>query len=282
MAKRRSATVLFALFLLGAALVPRGFGQFTAEEIARRGFWEKFLETAEILRTEPLGSGVTGSMKLYLKSGDVEKKAAWKCVDDQLATGGLDCWRFEIAAYRLDKLIGLHMVPPAVEREHLGRRGSLVLWADSKYSALAMSEQGIQIPEAALDRTSKMGYVFRLWQCLIANDDPTLENILYTEDWRMILIDHSRAFRSDKAYTDRLVLGVDGIKKHDNCSPYLIRRVPRDLLARITELDEAAIKRAVGPYLTDREVYAVAVRAKLIKAEIATMIHYYGEDSVLY
>jgi len=280
MAKRRSAVVLLVLGL--AFVAPRAFGQFTPEEISRRGFWETFLETAEILRAEPLGSGVTGSMKVYLKSGDVEKKAAWKCVDDRLATGGLDCWRFEIAAYRLDKLIGLNMVPPAVEREYLGRKGALVLWADSKYSALAMSEQGIQIPEAASDRAAKMGYVFRLWQCLIANDDPTLENILYTEDWRIILIDHSRAFRADKEYTDRLVLGVDGIKKHENGSPYLIRRVPRDLFARITDLDEAAVKRAVGPYLTDREIYAVAVRAKLIKAEIATMVHHYGEDSVLY
>lgn len=280
MAKRRSAIVLLVLGL--AFLAPHGHGQFTAEEIARRDFWEQFLATAEIVRHEPLGAGVTGSMKIYLEHDGVESKAAWKCVDDDLVGGGRDCWKYEIAAYRLDKLLGLHMVPPAVEREFQGRKGALVLWASSKYSALAMSEQGIQIPEAARKESDNRGYVYRLWGCLIANDDPTLENILYTEDWRMILIDHSRAFRSDKAYTDRLVLGVDGIKRHDNGSPYLIRRVPRDLLARITALDEAAVRRAVGPYLTDREVYSVAVRAKLIKAEIATMIHHYGEDSVLY
>lgn len=56
MAKRRSAIVLLVLGL--AFLAPHGHGQFTAEEIARRDFWEKFLATAEIVRHEPLGAAV--------------------------------------------------------------------------------------------------------------------------------------------------------------------------------------------------------------------------------
>jgi hypothetical protein len=128
-----------------------------------------------------------------------------------------------------------------------------------------------------------MGFVYRLWGSLIANDDPTQENIRYTEDWRMILIDHSRAFRTDKEYTTRLVFGVNGIKKYQATGqPYLIRRVPRGLLERIKALDADAIKQAVGPYLTDKEIQAIVARIRLIESEMAEMIKQHGEGTVLY
>jgi hypothetical protein len=99
------------------------------------------------------------------------------------------------------------MVPPYVEREFQGEKGVLSLWVDSKH-LLEIMEQGIKMPETVLKQVDDMKYVTRLWYCLIANDDPTQENLKYTEDWRTILIDHSRAFRSDKKYTERLVLGI--------------------------------------------------------------------------
>jgi hypothetical protein len=118
---------------------------------------------------------------------------------------------------------------------------------------------------------------------LIANDDPTQENLKYTEDWRTILIDHSRAFRSDKEYTERLVLGINGIKKTQaDGKPFLIRRVPRVLLDKITALDFASIKQAVGPYLTGKEIESIIARTKLIQAEIDAMIKESGEGKVLY
>jgi len=226
---------------------------------------------------------VTKPWKLYLKKEGIEKKAAWKNVDEDLGGGVMDSWRYEIAAYRLDKLIGLNMVPPTVEREFRKKRGALSLWADSKWNALEIMDQGIKIPESAWKQTEDMKYVFRLWCCLIANDDPTQQNTRYTEDWRMILIDHSLAFRSDKEYTERLVLGIKGIKKTQaDGNPFLIRRVPRVLLDKIKALDFASIKQAVGPYLTDKEIESIIARKKLIQDEIAEMIKRNGQDKVLY
>jgi hypothetical protein len=258
-------------------------GQFTPQEIAQRGQWEEFLKTAEIAKYEPIGEGVTAPWKLYLKNGDVEKKAAWKNIDQDLGGGARDSWKYEIAAYRMDKLIGLNMVPPAVEREFREKTGDLSLWADNKYSLLKIMDEGIKIPESAQKHFDDMKYVYRLWCCLIANDDPTQQNILYTEDWRMILIDHSRAFRSNKEYTERLVFGINGIKKTQaDGKPFLIRRVPRVLFDKIKALDFASIKQAVGPYLTDKEIESIIARKKLILDEIAEMIKQYGEDKVLY
>jgi hypothetical protein len=263
-------------------IAPPVHSQFTAEEIAQRAQWEDFLRTAEITKYELIGEGVTKPWRLYLKKGDIEKTAAWKDIDKDLGGGARDSWKYEIAAYRLDKLIGLNMVPPTVEREFREKEGSLSLWIESKHF-LEILQQGIKVPESVLKQMDDMKYITRLWYCLIANDDPTQENFKFTEDWRMILIDHSRAFRSDQEYTERLVLGINGIKKTQaDGKPFLIRRVPRVLLDRIKALDFAGIKQAVGPYLTDTEIKSILARKRLIQAEIGAMIKENGEGKVLY
>jgi hypothetical protein len=105
----------------------------------------------------------------------------------------------------------------------------------------------------------------------------------YTEDWRTILIDHSRAFRSNQEYTQKLVFGLNGIKRTQaGGKPFLIRRVPRVLLDKIGVLDFAGVKQAVGPYLTDTEIESMIARTRLIRAEIEEMIEQSGEDKVLY
>jgi len=275
--------LIINLFLLCLVVGFPVRGQFTPEEISQRAQWEEFLKTAEIAKYEPVGEGVTAPWKLYLKKEGIEKKAAWKNIDRDLGGGAMDSWRYEIAAYCMDKLIGLNMVPPAVEREFLGKKGALSLWADSKYSLLKIMEKRIKIPRSVQKYFDDMKYIYRLWCCLIANDDPTQQNILYTENWRIILIDHSRAFRSNKKYTERLVFGINGIKKTQaGGKPFLIRRIPWGLFDKIKALDFASIKQAVGPYLTDKEIESIMTRKKLILDEIAEMIKQYGEDKVLY
>ena len=54
------------------------FGQFKPEEIAQRGQWEEFLKTADIIKFEPIGEGVTKPWKLYLKKGDIAAKLPGK------------------------------------------------------------------------------------------------------------------------------------------------------------------------------------------------------------
>ncbi len=279
---KRPQVVLTALFLLfSGAGVQSAYGQFTPEEIAARPQWEQFLETAEIIRSEEIGEGVTRPFRLYLKKGDVEWSACWK--NPRGIQGGfLEGWQYEIAAYRLDKLIGLNMVPPAVERKFDGKDGALVYWATSEHSLLKVEEEKIEIPKWAFDPMNDRKYITRAWDCLIANEDRTQQNVLYTKDWRTILIDHSRAFRYKKPFTERLMFGRNGLKISADGRPYLIRRLPRWFVDKVKGLDTKSIKQAVGSYLSDKEINAIIKRKSLLLTEIDAMIKESGEDNVIY
>src|SRR5512141_423190 len=273
--------VLFSLALAAAAGPLAAWGQFLPDEIAQRPAREEFLRTAEIVRFEEIGEGGTKPFKLYLKKDGVELKAAWKNPKG-LQLGYLEGWQYEIAAYRLDKLLGLNMIPPAIEREFQGKPGALVLWADSKYSLLKVLEEGITVPEEARDRIDKMKYLTRAWDSLIANEDRTQQNVLYTGDWRTIIFDHSRAFRSAGDFSKRLMFGRDGLKKGAANAPFLFKRLPRWFVDKIKTLTFENIRAAVGSTLTDKEIAAILTRRDLLLREIAGMVKEQGEAAVLY
>lgn len=277
--KRCAATLLFCMTLsLAQGLL---YGQFKPEEVARRAEMEAFLQTAEIVRFERVGEGVTRPYRLSLRKGDSETVAFWKNPSGMMQ-GYWEGWQYEIAAYRLDKLIGLDMVPVAIERDFQGKKGALSLWAENKYSLLKIAQQGIRIPDEAASRVEKAKWLTRAWDSLIGNEDRTQQNVLYTEDWRTILIDHSRAFRSAKAFTERLMFGADGIKRGDDGRALLFRRVPQVFYDKVKMLTAGSVRAAVGDTLTDAEIVSLLTRRDLLIREIDAQISQQGEAHVLY
>jgi len=272
--RRKTFFTIFLFFLVSQIYVANG--QFNQAEIAQRQELEEFLKTAEITEHGDIGEGVTKPTWLLLKKGDMEIKGAWKNPRG-MRQGHLEGWQYEIAAYEMDKLLELYMVPPTVERKFRRKRGSLQLWVDKGYSELEIMEQNIKVPRSKLDNKSKMKYLARAFDSLIGNDDRTQQNILYTKDWRMILIDHSRAFRSGRKYTKNLMYGKNGIK-----GEMLFKRLPRAFVEKVKELNFKKIQEAVGSYLKKKEINAILTRKKLLLKEIEEMIKEKGEDKVLY
>jgi len=263
---------VFLLFIIAA------HAQFTDKEIVEREKIEALLKTADITKAEEIGEGITKPWRLYLKKGEEELSGCWKNPQG-VQKGHLEGWQYEIAAYRMDKLLGLNMVPPTVEREFEGKKGSLQLWAESDFSLLDVMERGIPFPnknpEATIFKRSK--YIARAFDSLIANDDRTQQNARYTKDWRLILIDHSRSFRSKKKYCKKLLYGKNGLKEKK-----LFRQLPHSFVEKVKALEYDNIKNTVGSYLTDEEINAVLIRKKLLLAEIEEMIKEMGQDKVLY
>jgi len=277
MEKYNAKEVLFLflfIFFLGFQFI--SIAQLTPKEVAEREKWEDFLKTAEIVGSEDIPEGVTKPIRVFLKKGEMEGSGAWKNVQG-MEQGYLDGWQYEIAAYEMDKLLGLNMVPPTVERAFRGEEGSIQLWMEFIMSDLERMEKNIKIPPSNVDNWSKMKYIMRAFDSLIANEDRTQQNIRYAENWRIILIDHSRSFRSSKKFTKDLVYGKNGIKERK-----LFRILPKAFVENLRALNFDNIKKAVGPYLEEKEIKAILARKILLLKEIDEMIKDQGETKVLY
>jgi hypothetical protein len=269
--------LLFSL-ILAAWLIPSILlsYQFTPQELAQRAELEEFLKTAKIEKVEKIGEGVTKPRRLYLKNEDMEASAVWK--NPSGVQGSiLEGWDYEIAAYLLDKLMNFGMVPPTVERSFRMSRGSCQLWVTLETSELKRRKEEIPIPEDKKEHVEKMMYLLRAWDSLIANIDRSLQNIRYTPDWRLILIDHSRSFRTKDMYTEKLLYGKNGIK-----GEFPFEKLPRKFVNNLKALNRGKIQNAMGKYLTPSEIDCLLKRRDLLLAEINEMIAEKGEDQVLY
>lgn len=263
------------LFALASAVIA---SQFTAPELAENARWEAYLLTARIAASEQLAidQGVTEPWKLRLEKDGVTRHALWKCPLGELH-GFIESWKYEIAAYNLDRLLGVGMVPPTVERRFRGTAGSCQLWIDDTVLLRKKLTSG-EVPEATSTLAWKRaGYIAQLFDNLIGNEDRHVGNVMVTADDRCILIDHSRTFRTTKAFTEGIPYCEEKFPGTD-----VMRQLPRALVDRVRALTQAEVKAAAGKYLTTGEIRAVMARRDLLLAEIDRIIVLHGEDSVLY
>ncbi len=272
----RSLAVISLLFFLAQNSL--GGPQFTPAEISERPKWEDFLETARVVDFKQLGGedAVTNPWKLTLEKDGIRRYALWKDVLGALQ-GYRESWLHEVAAYRMDKLLGLNMVPPTVERTYKSVKGSCQLWVEGVTGLKEKVEKKIAVPKDKLISWNRAVYLQRTFDNLIANEDRNQNDILITEDWRIYLIDHSRTFLTTKHFTQKLLFS-----EKSEGGPKLMRELPRAFVEKIRSLDHQRIKDAVGIYLSDKEIEAVLTRRALVLQEIDKLIAENGEANVLY
>ncbi len=276
--KKRLIIFFGLVIILGFSL--QSIAQFTKEEVADREKWEEFLMTAEIVKqAQPFSDreAVTNPWVLTLEKDGVTNDAIWKDVEGR-AKGFMESWKWEIAAYRLDKYLGLNMVPPTVEKRFQGNRGSCQLWITSMMSLKKKFEENIKTPPVKVFYWNRAFYLQRAFDNLIANEDRHQNQYLITEDWRMILIDHSRSFRTAKKFTKKLIYD----EKYKEGPTFIMKELPRAFYEKIKSLNAEVIKGVVGEYLTDDEIEAMLIRKDLIVKWIEDHIKNLGEDKVLY
>jgi hypothetical protein len=252
--------------------------QFTPEEVAERAKWEEFLETAKIVDQKQMDSreAVTSPWVLTLEKDGVTRKAIWKNPTGR-QRGFVENWRWEIAAYQLDKLLDMNLVPPTVMKRFRGDRGSCQLWIDDTMTLRTKEEEGIETPSTALLNWNREIYIQRAFDNLIANEDRHMNQVLITKDWRMLLIDHSRSFRTRKEFTQKLLYD-----ENTKEGPRPMTALPRIFYAKVKGLTQESIKGAVEDYLEDDEIEAVLLRRDLIVQWIENKIKEIGEGQVLY
>lgn len=175
---------------------------------------EAFLRDGEVLEREQISTGITQPTRVLLEHSGVRARGIFRDVDEtyrsiRLDDGDLrknlrDYFGFEVAAYRVDRLLDLGMVPPAVERRLDGKPGAMQLWVENAIMEKERAEQGLSPQPAAFWRmqTNRM----TVFDYIIGNDDRHAQNMLDDPDrWLLWLIDHTRAFQRDSPKVEGLL-----------------------------------------------------------------------------
>lgn len=235
---------------------------------------EQFLLRARMTAIREIGQGVTLPRRATLELEGVTHFAAFKTIDESktgftpLQRGGeinfQDSWRTEIPAYEVDRIIGLGMVPATVERELVGKRGSLQFWVESMMPEAERVKKGVRVPDA--EAWNRLSFKVRLFDNLIYNTDRHLNNILVTKDFQVRLIDHSRSFRP-----------FDTLQQ-----PKDLTRFSRSLLEGIQKLEEKDLTARVGRHLTRYQIGSLLKRRDAILALARSLVAQKGEAAVLY
>jgi len=236
---------------------------------------ETFLKTAKIVGQKKLDSGTTGSVRVTLSDGKLTHDAQFQPIDiykpvfrgaeGTVEKNFRDTYKFNIAAYRIAKLLGMDNVPMSVERDVDGRLGSMTWWIDNVWMTEAeRRDRGIK-PPASQFWVDELNIV-RVFDQLIYNTDRNQGNLLITPEWRVWLIDHTRAFRT-----------AVGMQKK-NALP---GRVDHKLLAALRKINAVQLNNQLGPYLRPEEISAILGRRDIIVAHFDREIKDKGEDSVL-
>ena len=126
-----------------------------------------------------------------LRPGGPVARMAWRPLPPGVYRGFWESYKTEIAAYELDKLLKMDMVPPTVERQLEGNKGAAQLWVEN-----VVEVNGPDVHRTR--RTASIGKTscvrMTMFDDLIGNRDRNLGNMLRDGTWNLILLDHSRAF----------------------------------------------------------------------------------------
>src|SRR3954466_5458621 len=150
----------------------------------RTAEYETFLRTAPIARMATIDLGVTHPRRAYFAPGGLAESAAWKPLRPGYQNGYFESYKSEIAAYELDKLLALGMVPVIVERKIDGNAGALVLWLDG----VRTWTEVLPLPKPA--SWSRQLARMKMFDNLIGNPDRNKGNLLVDAAWNLYLIDH--------------------------------------------------------------------------------------------
>jgi hypothetical protein len=228
--------------------------------IGRYAEFEEYLRTAPIARITDIPLGVTKPKRAFFVPGGLAASAAVKHLPMGQRSGFWEAHQSEIAAYELDRLLGLDMVPPTVERRVQNDLSSVQLWVEGCKMLKEVDQKAVPKPVEWAKQVCRQ----RVFDNLTADIDDNAGNMLIDGEWNIILIDHTRCFAVDKMPFEKEMTRID-----------------RELFERLKALDEAGIMKKVRPWvLSDGQARAILKRRDKIVAIFEKLARERGEAVV--
>lgn len=236
---------------------------------------ESCLNDGKILKGAEELVGITRPVKVEIECDGVKREAVFKSLDQhkpgstRLESGKVefnfsDSFRYERAAYLLDREIGLDMVPVAVLGKRKGSDGVLVVWIPNTVheNKVTTTFSGPQMA-SQFRQKSRM----RMFDSLIYNTDRRAENVLVEESTGEIyLIDHSRAFRETEEMQEEFANGRIWLS--------------RQMYDSLVGLDAETLAEMMDGLISKAQLKALLARRDLIVAKIDKDRQEYGDDTV--
>jgi hypothetical protein len=239
---------------------------------------EEFLRTAEIVSQKHIGEGINNPLKVLLEKDGVQMYAVFRDVHVQrtemkLRDGSTkfffrDEAIYECAAYELSKLLGLTNIPPTVARKVGRKRGTLQAWIEGVTTEKAMRKNDQKPPTGGIDRWRWMmqWQMIHFFDNLVYNEDRNRGNVLIEPDWKMWMIDHTRAFRRWKELQ----------------YPEKVQYLDRGVWEKLQALDRSEVEEKLQDFLGPYELNGLLERTNLLVDHVKSLIAERGEGQVLF
>jgi hypothetical protein len=237
---------------------------------------ERFLATAAVIDLEHYESrGITHPRRAVLSGGGLTLRAVFKDINtthvrEQLSTGQWmlnlkDSYMHEIAAFKLDQLLGLGLVPPCVERRIEGDTGSLCLWVEGAMTE-AERANAKTVPPDVVAFNDRMHDIRLFMQLTWDTDYNNVANIVIGPDWKVYKVDSSRAYRQ-----------TETLRREEG-----LTRFRRSTLQALESLTRQRLDEALGPWLDTRQLDGLWQRRTRILELARERVASQGEEAVLY
>ena len=219
---------------------------------------EEYLRTAECLSIEELGPS-TSTLRCVLRPGGPVARIAWLVLPPGIYRGFFTSYKTQIAAYELDRLLKMDMVPPTVERRLQGNTGAATLWVENVETWKGEAPPG----EANRAEWAKQVARMRMFDTLIGNLDRNQASVLRDGAWNLILLDHIRAFGPTTELSRQ------------------VSRIEGDFWDRVQGLTRKELDAKLGPWLDKNQIAAILDRRERMKVEIDRLIAEKGAAAVV-
>jgi hypothetical protein len=238
---------------------PQGNGPQNPQEI------EEFLRVSVPVVVVPAAAGRTDPWKVRLELNGVTRWAQFKYINRPRPEAIPDSFNYELAAYELNKFLGLDFVPPAVPRTIKDTLGSLQVFLENVIRESDRKRENLMPgdPEAFARAMADLKVFENLVYNGCGNEKDTLIEKETGKVWR---VDFSEAFAPEK----ETIPGCE------------ILRCSRKLYQSLVDWDEAKATALLGNYLNEQELRSLYARRALIVQIIQEQIEIRGENEVLY
>ena len=271
------AVLCVLLLMAGAGAVEVGGSEVVVGVPLRGEEAVAFLTDAEIVG-EPETfdeAALTGPLRITLTDGDRTFRAGFKHEDPRdpefrFSAGreveqARDSYRHEIAAYELDRMLGLDIVPPCVERKIGSRTGSLCFWVEGSMTEAERRERGLQ-PSNPATYKGQLREIELFEQFIADLDYSDLRNLIVDEKLRIHKVDSSMAFDPNPD----LLTGLYSSK------------LSRRLIKALEALDKKEMNETLKPWLHKDQLGSLWERRKRILKRAQQLVGDYGEERALY